>query len=78
MSGVKIEDGEIIAANSHIIKDIKLYSIVGDNPGKFIKYRFKKNQIEKLLKIKWWDWDDKKVNNNLDLILSYEIDIIYK
>ena len=33
MSGVKIGDGVIIAANSHIIKDIKPYSIVGGNPG---------------------------------------------
>ena len=34
--------------------------LVGGNPGKLIKYRFTQEQIEKLLKIKWWYWDDKK------------------
>jgi acetyltransferase-like isoleucine patch superfamily enzyme len=42
MSGVKIGDGSVIAANSHIVKDIEPYSLVGGNPGKHIKYRFTK------------------------------------
>lgn len=74
MSGVKIADGVIIAANSHVIKDVEPYSIVGGNPAQFIKYRFKAEQIEKLKQIAWWNWDDKKINDNMDLLLSGNID----
>ena len=74
MSGVKIADGVVIAANSHIVKDIEPYTIVGGNPAKFIKYRFNKEQIEKLNEIKWWNWKDNKINENMALLLSENID----
>lgn len=32
MSGVKIGDGAIIANNSHVVKDVEPYSIIGGNP----------------------------------------------
>ena len=74
MSGVKIGDGAVIANNSHVVKDVEPYSMVGGNPAKFIKFRFSTEQIEKLLKIKWWDWDDKKINRDLQLLCSGDID----
>ncbi len=37
MSGVKIGDGAVIAANSHIVKDVPPYAMVGGNPAKIIK-----------------------------------------
>lgn len=74
MSGVQIGNGAVIANNSHIVKDVEPYSIVGGNPAKLIKYRFTKEQIEKLEKIRWWDWDDEKINNNLHLLCSNNID----
>jgi len=74
MSGVKIGDGAVIAANSHIIKDIKPYSLVGRNPGKHIKYRFTEKQIEALLKIEWWYWDDDKINKYVPLLCNNNID----
>ena len=53
MSGVTIGDGAVIANNSHVVKNVEPYTLVGGNPAKLIKYRFSKEQIEKLLKIKW-------------------------
>lgn len=55
MSGVTISDGAIIAANSHVVKNVDAYEIVGGNPAKHIKFRFEKEIIEKLLKLKWWE-----------------------
>ena len=74
MSGVTIGDGAVIAANSHIIKDVEPYSIVGGNPAKHIKYRFTKEQIDELLKIKWWNFNEYVINENLDLLMKENID----
>jgi len=60
MSGVTIGDGVVIANNSHVLKNAEPYSLIGANPAKLIKFRFTPEQIEKLLEIKWWYWDDKK------------------
>jgi len=74
MSGVEIGDGAVIANNSHVVKDVAPYSIAGGNPCEHIKYRFSEQQIEKLLDIKWWDWDDDKINYYLPLICSHSIE----
>jgi hypothetical protein len=58
MSGVTIGDGAIVANNSHVIKNIEPYSIVGGNPAKLIKYRFSSDVIEQLLQLKWWELPD--------------------
>lgn len=75
MSGVTIGDGAIITNGSHVVKDVPPYSIVGGNPAQVIEYRFNKEQIEELLKIKWWDWDESKINENLPLLLNDNIDL---
>ena len=52
---VVIGDGSIIAANATVVKDVAPYSIVGGVPAKFIKKRFKDEEIEFLLNYKWWN-----------------------
>jgi len=74
MSGVTIGDGCIIAAFSHVVKDVEPYSIVGGNPAKFIRYRFSEEQRQDLLRIKWWEWDAEKINHALPLLCSENID----
>lgn len=74
MSGTTIGDGAVIANNSHVVKNVEPYSIVGGNPAKIIKYRFNKDQIEKLLKIEWWYWDDEKINKYVPLLCNENID----
>lgn len=65
MAGVTIGDGAIIATNATVIKDVAAYSIVGGNPATEIKKRFSDDVIERLLKIKWWDWEISKITRNL-------------
>ena len=78
MSGVTIGDGAIIASNTHVIKHVEPYSIVGGNPSTFIKYRFTNNQISTLLLIKWWNWPIDKINDNISLLCSDNIDDFIK
>ena len=78
MSGVTIGDGAIIANNSHVVKNIEPYSLNGGNPANFIKYRFTQEQIEKLLEIKWWNWDEEKINSLIPLLRNNSIDEFIK
>ncbi|MDR2409539.1 MAG: CatB-related O-acetyltransferase [Bacteroidales bacterium] len=71
LDGVTIGDGAVIAAGAVVVKNIQPYSLVGGVPAKHIKYRFNKVNVQKLLNIKWWDWDDKK----LQLIEKYFFDV---
>jgi virginiamycin A acetyltransferase len=75
LSGVTIGDGAIIAANAVVTKNVEPYAIVGGNPAKTIKKRFSDEAISKLLAIKWWNWEIAKIEANLDLILSENIDL---
>jgi acetyltransferase-like isoleucine patch superfamily enzyme len=67
LSGVTIGDGAVVGAGSVVTKDIPPYAIAAGNPAKVIKYRFPPQIIEKLLRIKWWDWDEEKIKENLEL-----------
>lgn len=58
MEGVSIGDGAIIAAGAIVTENVVPYSIVGGVPAKIIRYRFSQNQIDFLLKLKWWDRDE--------------------
>jgi acetyltransferase-like isoleucine patch superfamily enzyme len=70
LGGVVIGDGAIIASNSVVTKDVPAYSIVGGVPAKVISYRFDKETIEFLEKLKWWDWSIEKIKSNKFLFES--------
>lgn len=70
-NNVTIGDGAVIAAGSIVRKDVPPYAVVG-GVDKILKYRFSKENIDKLLKIKWWDWDDKEIKKNISFM--YNVD----
>ena len=73
MAGVTIHNGAVVAANSHVVKDVPPYAIVGGNPAKIIKYRFSKDIIKKLQAIKWWNWSNEKISANPNVLETYQI-----
>ena len=75
MSGIKISDGAVIAANSHVVKDVAAYTIVGGNPACSIRQRFRPDQVESLLAIRWWDWPVEKIAAHVELLCAPDIDI---
>ena len=73
LSGVTIGSGAIIAACSVVTKDIAPYSVVAGVPAKVIKYRFTPDQINELLKIKWWEWSQQDLIEAVPLLSSNNI-----
>lgn len=73
LSGVTIGDGAVVGCKALVAKDVPPYTIVGGNPAKVIKKRFPNDIIEKLLKIKWWDWEDEKIEKAIPLLLSNDM-----
>lgn len=63
-SDVTIGDGAVVAAGAVVTENVEPYVIVGGVPAKLIRYRFTTEQIEALLRIKWWDRDDSWFQEN--------------
>lgn len=63
-SGVSIGNGAVVGMGSVVTKDIPSFQIWGGNPAKFIKYRFEIATTEILSDIKWWEWDDQKIQEH--------------
>ena len=67
-SGVTIGDGAIIGAGAVVTKDVAPYSVMAGIPAREIKKRFDDETIKSLTKMKWWDWDNKKLMKYSDLM----------
>jgi acetyltransferase-like isoleucine patch superfamily enzyme len=70
LSGVAVGDGAVIAAGAVVVADVLPYSIVGGVPARVIKYRFRPEVIQRLLEIRWWDWEPEFVRKNIELFYS--------
>ena len=55
VTGWYIDDGAIIGANSVVDSDVGAYTIVIGNPAKLLRKCFDDEQIDLMLKFKWWD-----------------------
>lgn len=67
LSGAKIGNGAIIAANSVVVGDIPAYAIAAGTPAKVLKFRFDRETIDILESMAWWEWSIEKIIENEDL-----------
>lgn len=73
MPGVKIGNGVTIAAGSVVNRDVPDYALVAGIPAKLVKMKHSDETIKKLQEIQWWEWSEKKINDNkADFYLDIE------
>ena len=70
LPGVYIGDGAGIPAGSVVNKNVPPYSIAAGAPARLVKYRFSPETIEKLLRLKWWDWPLDKIKRNKEFFTT--------
>lgn len=65
-----IGDGAVIGSGAVVISDIPPFAIVGGVPARVLKYRFTPEQIKRLQKVKWWEWDDETIRKKARCFLD--------
>lgn len=73
LSGVTLGDGVVVGAGSVVRQSAPPYAIVVGNPSRVAGFRFSPEQIEALLRIRWWDWSEERLLASMDQILSEDI-----
>jgi acetyltransferase-like isoleucine patch superfamily enzyme len=74
LSGTTIGDGAVIGARTVVTKNVQAYSIAVGNPMVTPRKRFSDEQVNALLRIRWWDWPIQDIAQHLPLLCSDKVD----
>jgi hypothetical protein len=71
---VTIGDGAVIGARAVVSRDVEPYAVVVGNPATTVRLRFEPHVVERLLALRWWDWDDARLSALMPLLMSSDIE----
>lgn len=66
LENIEIGDGAVIGTGAVVTKNVEPYGIYAGVPARKIGSRFDKEEIEKLLKIKWWNKGEVEMKKDID------------
>jgi tetrahydrodipicolinate N-succinyltransferase len=66
LPGRSIGTGAVVAAGAIVTKDVAPYTIVAGNPARPLRRRFPQSIAERLMALRWWDWDHARLHGALD------------
>ncbi len=72
MGGISIGDSAIVAAGAVVTKNVKPFEVVGGIPAKHIKFRVEEKLIDQIRVTKWWDKDEKWLEENYLFFLNHK------
>jgi acetyltransferase-like isoleucine patch superfamily enzyme len=73
LSGVKIGDGAVVAACAVVSRDVPPYAVVAGNPAEVKRYRFREEEIEALLTLRWWDWPLELIRESAADLMGHDV-----
>lgn len=74
LPGVTIGDGAVIAARAVVARDVPPYAVVAGNPAQVVRTRFSDAEIQRLLRLAWWDWPAERVTAAIPLLVAGDVD----
>lgn len=78
MPGVRVGNGAVIGTRAVVTRDVEPYSIIGGNPAKVIRKRFRDREIALLDEMAWWDWSDDRLSFAMPIITSGDVEALYR
>ena len=65
-----------IGANAVVTRDVPPYAVVAGNPARIVRMRYGPRDVERLLRLRWWDWDAERITRNIPAIAGGDVDAL--
>jgi acetyltransferase-like isoleucine patch superfamily enzyme len=73
-SGVRIGDGAVVGGYAVVTHDVRPYAVVVGVPAREIRRRFSDEQVDALMRIRWWDWPMDAIERCVPQLCSDSVD----
>ena len=78
LPGATISDGAVVGARAVVAGEVRPYAIVVGSPAREIRRRFGDEQVEALLRIRWWEWPEDVIHERIDQLSSGDVDGLHR